>query len=64
MSRLDTAAGEYVLNGLDDAVRMPRKSGDVVRGTFTAEIVEQQERIVVADTNGQIVNFSLLLADP
>ena len=38
-------AGEHVGDGLDAAVRMPRKAGEVVVGPVVAEIVEQQERI-------------------
>ena len=38
-------AGEHIGDGLDAAMRMPRKSGPIVVGTIVAEIVEQQERI-------------------
>ena len=38
-------AGENVSDGLDAAMRMPGKSGEIVLGNVVAEIVEQQERI-------------------
>src|SRR5581483_12455976 len=42
------AAGEHIGDGLDAAMRMPGKTGAVIIGPIIAEIVEQQERIVVA----------------
>ena len=41
-------AGQHVGDGLDAAVRMPGKAGEVVVGTVVAEIVEQQERVELA----------------
>ncbi len=38
-------AGEHVGDGLDAAVRMPRKAGEIVGRPVVAEIVEQQKRI-------------------
>ena len=38
-------AGEHIGDGLDAAMRMPRKAGEVVGRAVVAEIVEQQERI-------------------
>ena len=40
-------SGEHVGNRLDAAVRMPRKSGEVILGDVIAEIVEEQEGIEV-----------------
>ena len=37
--------GEDVGDGLDAAMRMPGKAGQVVGGILVAEVVEQQERI-------------------
>ena len=41
-------AGEHVGDGLDPAMRVPGEAGLVVGGTIVAEIVEQQERVVLA----------------
>src|SRR5207245_2449991 len=38
-------AGEDVGNGLDAAMRMPRKPGEIILRMVVAKIVEQQERI-------------------
>jgi len=38
-------AGEDVGDGLDAAVRMPRKAGQVVLRNVVTEVVEQQERV-------------------
>ena len=38
---------EHVGDGLDAAVRMPGKAGQIVLGNVVAEIVQQQERIEV-----------------
>jgi hypothetical protein len=40
-------AGEHIGDGLDAAMRMPRKSGQVIGGIFVAKIVQEQERIEV-----------------
>ena len=40
-------SGQDVGDGLDAAVRMPGKAGQVILGNVVAEIVEQQERIEV-----------------
>ena len=40
-------SGEDVGDGLDAAVRVPGKSGEVVLGNVVAEIVEEQERVEV-----------------
>src|SRR5262245_27113243 len=40
--------GQDIGDGLDSAVRMPRKSGAIVLRALVAEIVEQQERIEVS----------------
>jgi hypothetical protein len=39
------AAGENVSNGLDAAVRMPRKTGEIILRPVVAEIIEEEERI-------------------
>src|SRR5262249_20977571 len=39
------AAGQHVGDGLDSAMRMPRKTGAILLRPVVAEIVEQQERI-------------------
>src|SRR5580698_9020399 len=36
---------EYVGDGLDAAVRMPRKAGQVILRDVVAEVVQQQERV-------------------
>ena len=41
-------AGEHIGDGLDAAMRMPRKAGAVILRPVVAEIVEQQERVEVA----------------
>ena len=41
-------AGQHIGDGLDAAMRMPRKAGAIIVGTIVAEIVEQQERIELA----------------
>ncbi len=41
-------SGQDVGNGLDSAVRMPRKASQIILRNIIAEIVEQQERIEVA----------------
>ena len=41
-------AGQHVSDRLDAAMRMPRKSGQVVRRPIVSEVVEQQKRIEVA----------------
>ena len=38
-------AGQHVGDGLDAAMRMPRKAGQVIRRILVAKIVQQQERI-------------------
>ena len=40
-------AGQHVGDGLDAAVRMPGKAGEILARAVVAEIVEQQERIEV-----------------
>ena len=40
-------SGEDVRDGLDAAVGMPREARQVVRWHVVAEVVEQQERVVV-----------------
>jgi hypothetical protein len=40
-------AGQHIGDRLDAAMRMPRESGEIVLRTIVAEVVEQQERIVV-----------------
>ncbi len=40
-------SGEHVGDGLDAAMRMPGKSGEIVLGDVIAKIVEQEERIEV-----------------
>src|SRR5690348_15884302 len=40
-------AGQHIRDGLNPAVRMPWKSGQVVFRILIAEIVEQQERIEI-----------------
>ena len=50
-------AGQDVGDGLDAAMRVPGKSGEVVRRIFVAEVVEQQERIEFlgfAETEGAL----------
>ena len=39
--------GEHVGDGLDAAMRVPGKPGEVVAGVLVAEIVQQQERVEV-----------------
>ncbi len=39
--------GQHVRDGLDAAVRMPRKARQIILRNVIAEIVEQQERIEV-----------------
>ncbi len=39
------SAGEHVRDRLDSAVRMPRKTGEIVVGPVVAKVVEQQEGI-------------------
>src|SRR5262249_3009446 len=49
------AAGENVGNGLDAAMRMPRKAGAVILGVIVAKVIEEQKRIErrrVAETEG------------
>ena len=38
-------AGEHIGDGLDAAMRMPRKTGEIVLRPVVAEIIKQQERI-------------------
>ncbi len=38
-------AGQHIGDGFNAAVGMPWESGQVVRGIFVAEIVQQQKRI-------------------
>jgi len=38
-------AGQHIGDGLDAAMRMPRKSFEVIRRGIIAKIVEQQERV-------------------
>ncbi len=50
-------AGQHVGDGLDAAMRMPGKAGEVILGNVVAEIVEEQEGIEVggvaeAETRG------------
>ena len=48
-------SGEHVGDGLDAAMRMPGKSGEIVFGNVVAEVVEQEEGIEVggvAETEG------------
>ena len=40
-------SGEHVGDGLDAAMRMPGKAGEIVLGNVVAEVVEQQERVEV-----------------
>jgi hypothetical protein len=40
-------SGQHVGDGLDAAVRVPGKAGQVILGNVVAEIVEQQERIEI-----------------
>ncbi len=40
-------SGQDVGDGLDAAMRMPGKSGEIILGNIVAEIVEEQERIEV-----------------
>jgi hypothetical protein len=50
-------AGKHIGDGLDAAVRMPGKSGHVIRRILIAEIVQQQERIELlgfAETEGAL----------
>ena len=42
-------AGQHVGDGLDAAVRVPGKAGEVVGGVVGAEVVEQQERVEVVE---------------
>src|SRR3981189_1045647 len=49
--------GEYIGDGLDPTMRMPGKSGKVVRRILIAEVVQQQERIEIlgfAETEGTL----------
>ena len=49
--------GQHISNGLDAAMRMPRKPGAVIFRPVVAEIVQQQERIEfarVAEAEGAI----------
>ena len=51
------AARQHVSNGLDAAMRMPRKAGPVIVRPVVAEIVEQKERIEfagIAEAEGAI----------
>ena len=41
-------AGQHIGDGLDAAMRVPRKAGAIVVGPVVAEIVEQQERVEIA----------------
>ena len=50
-------AGQHISNGLDAAMRMPRKAGAIIVGPVIAEIVEQKERIEfgrVAEAEGAV----------
>ena len=40
-------ASEHVGDRLDAAMRMPREPGEIVLGTIVAEVVEEEERVVV-----------------
>jgi hypothetical protein len=39
---------QHVRNGLDAAMRMPGKAGEIVLRAVVAEVVEQQERVELA----------------
>src|SRR2546426_12212545 len=48
-------SGQHVCDGLDSAVRMPRKAGQIVLWNIIAEIVQQEEWIelfCVSETEG------------
>ena len=55
---------EYIRDGFDPAMRVPRKPGQIVCGDIVAEVVEKQERILLIklaggyDPSRKIDNFA------